>query len=358
MTPGPWAATAARSLDLARAAYREISLYAPDRTPCPVDLSDNTNLFGVPPSALAALRGSSESVITRYPALYAGDLKGAIAAYVGASPTDVVTGCGSDDVLDSAIRAFAEPGETLATPAPSFAMIPIFARMNGLRPVEVPLRPDHDIDADAMIATGARITYVCSPNNPTGTPASAGAVRRLIERARGLVIIDEAYAEFAGANWATEAPRHARLLVVRTMSKAFGLAGLRVGYAVGNREVVAEVEKSRGPYKVSSAAERAAVAALTDDGSWVRARIAEVIDIRARFTSELRALGLDPLPSVANFVLVPVRDAVSIALTMRRGGVAVRPMPGLPCIGDALRISIGPWEMMDAALTRLREALS
>ena len=344
-------------LDLARAAYREISLYAPDRSPCPVDLSDNTNLFGVPPSALEALRGAAESVVTRYPALYAADLKGALADYAGVDPSQVVTGCGSDDVLDSAIRAVAEPGEAVASPDPSFAMIPIFARMNGLRHIAVPLRPDRDIDADALLATCARVIYICSPNNPTGTLASESAIRRVIDRAPGLVILDEAYAEFAGVGRLGVAPDHPRLLVVRTLSKAFGLAGLRIGYAVGARALVAEVEKSRGPYKVNALAERAAVAALTRDREWVAGRIDEVIANRDRFSAELRAIGLEPLPSVANFVLVPVADANAIGLAMRHSGVAVRPMSKLPAIGDALRISIGPWPMMEAALDRLREAL-
>jgi len=344
------------SLDLARASYREISLYAPDRSPCAIDLSDNTNLFGVPPAALATLRSAAESTITRYPTLYAGSLKAALARYAGVEPNEVVTGCGSDDVLDSAIRAFAEPGEIVAMPEPSFAMIPIFARMNALKPVAVPLLPSYDIDADAMLATGARVIYICSPNNPTGTEASADAVRRILREARGLVILDEAYAEFAGAGYIAEAPRHEHLLVVRTLSKAFGLAGLRIGYACGATGLVATVEKSRGPYKVSALAERAAVAALEADRAWVTAHIVEAVQNRDRFAAELRGVGLAPLPSTANFVLVPIPDAAAIGAAMRKAGVAVRPMSGLTGIGDALRISIGPWVLMSGALDALRAA--
>jgi histidinol-phosphate aminotransferase len=345
------------ALELVRAAYREISLYAPDRSPCPIDLSDNTNLFGVPPTALATLREAAESAITRYPALYAGDLKGALARYIGVRPNEIVTGCGSDDVLDSAIRAVTEPGDAVAIPDPSFAMIPLFARMNGLHPIAVPLRADHDVDADALLATGARVIYVCSPNNPTATAASRDAVRRLIDDAPGLLIIDEAYAEFAGHGYAAKAPLSNRLLVVRTLSKAFGLAGLRVGYAVGTPELVAEVEKSRGPYKVSALAERASVAALTHDSAWVRQHIEETIANRDRFVAALRGLDLCPLPSVSNFVLLPVSRAIEAAATLRQRGVAVRPMPGLTGIGDALRISIGPWSMMEVVLELLPEVL-
>ena len=356
MTPSSTRPAAPTPRELARAAYRDISPYAPDRSPCAVDLSDNTNLFGVPPAALALLRGASESTISRYPTLYAGGLKAALASYTGVNPSEIVTGCGSDDVLDSAIRAVSEPGDTIAMSDPSFAMIPIFARMNALRPVEVPLRPDLDIDADRLLKTGAHIIYICSPNNPTGTRASDKAVRRILNEAQGLVILDEAYAEFAGAGYVSEAPRHDRLLVVRTLSKAFGLAGLRIGYAAGSAGLVAEVEKSRGPYKVSSLAEGAATAALTEDRPWVEAHIGEALRIRERLAAELRAMGLEPIPSEANFVLVPVRGAAAIGAAMRRSGVAVRPMPALPVIGDALRISIGPWPMLQIALDALRAA--
>ena len=344
------------SLELARASYREISLYAPDRSPCAIDVSDNTNLFGVPPTALDILRSAAVSTITRYPTLYAGGLKAALARYAGVEPSEIVTGCGSDDVLDSAIRAVAEPGSIVAVPDPSFAMIPIFARMNALRPVTVPLLPDHDIDADGLLATGARVIYICSPNNPTGTVASPDAVRRVLREARGLVILDEAYAEFAGSGYLAEAPRHARLLVVRTLSKAFGLAGLRIGYAAGSADLVAEVEKSRGPYKVNALAERAAIAALEDDRAWVTDHIREAVRNRDRFAAELRTLGLDPLPSAANFLLVPLEDAAAVGAAMRRAGVAVRPMPDLPVVGDAIRISIGPWPMMQSVLDALRAA--
>jgi histidinol-phosphate aminotransferase len=348
---------AVSGLEFARAAYRDISLYAPDRAPCAVDVSDNTNLFGVPPAAAAALAGAGGAAITRYPALYAADLKGALARYAGVHPREIVTGCGSDDVLDSAVRAFTEPGDSIAYPDPTFAMIPIFARMNGVTPVPVPLRSDWDLDAEALIATGARVIYLCSPNNPTSTAASRASIERVLEGAPGLVILDEAYAEYSGAEFVREAPARARLLVTRTLSKAFGLAGLRVGYATGSEALVAEVEKSRGPYKVGAPAERAAVAALTLDLDWVRARVREAIENRGRFIDTLRARSLSPLPSAANFVLVPVRDAAAAAGELRRLGVAVRPFPALPRIGDALRISIGPWPMMETVLARLAEVV-
>jgi histidinol-phosphate/aromatic aminotransferase/cobyric acid decarboxylase-like protein len=146
--------------------------------------------------------------------------------------------------------------------------------------------------------------------------------------------------------------------VVRTLSKAFGLAGLRVGYAIGSPPLVTEVEKSRGPYKVNALAERAAVAALRQDRDWVQQGIDTVLENRSRFEKELRLLRLSPLPSSANFVLFPVPDALALTKDLRALGVAVRPFTKLPQIGDALRISIGPWEMMEAALSALRKAIA
>jgi histidinol-phosphate aminotransferase len=346
-----------------RAAYERIPLYSPgpaDAAPCAVDVSDNTNLWGSPPAALAAMREAPDDMATRYPAAYGATLKAAIARYAGARESEVVTGCGSDDVLDSAIRAFGEPGDVIAHPEPSFSMIPVFARMSGLEPVGVPLlgaSRDYDVDADALLATGARIIYLCTPNNPTGTVTSRASVERVVERATGLVIIDEAYGEFAGDTFMGEAVRWGRVLVTRTLSKAFGLAGLRVGYGVASEHIVREVEKARGPYKVNGAAERAAAAALGSGLPWVREHATLAVQVRERLTSRLRGMGLRVLPSAGNFVLVESGRAPVLAAALRARGVQVRLFTDLPGIGDALRIGVGPWELMEQVLDGLREAL-
>ena len=339
--------------------FEGMEAYDPRREPCAVDLSDNTNLWGTPPAAARALRDFAESEITRYPAVYAARLKEALAEYAGVCSEEIVTGCGSDDVLDSALRALAEPGERIAVAEPTFVMASVFARMNGLEAVRVGLTGTFGLDADTLIATGARITYLCSPNNPTGNTFERSSIERVIRESPGVVILDEAYAEFMGDGFLGSAPSYENLLVVRTLSKAFGLAGARVGYAAGNAALVNAVEKSRGPYKVSAQAERAAMAALRDDRDWIAGRIDEVRANRARFASELGRLGLAPLASDANFVLVPVRDAAALAHRMRRGGsgVAVRPFAALAGIGDAVRITIGPWRLMEAALSALEEAI-
>jgi histidinol-phosphate aminotransferase len=288
--------------------------------------------------------------MTRYPSLYTDELRVRLASYVGVPPASIVTGCGSDQVLDCAMRAFAEPGDRVAHMDPSFVIIPTFARLSGLEPVGVPLTRTFDLDAERMLDTGARIMYLCSPNNPTGTLASRAAIERVIERAPGLVILDEAYAEFSGVSLAAEAATSGKLVVTRTLSKAFGLAGMRVGYGIATAELVRELTKARGPYTVTSASEATAVAALTHDLGWMRTHAAEAVANREKLIAALRARGLIALPSAANFVLVPTPRALELALALRRRGIAVRAFSGLPVVGDAIRMTVGPWPLMERVL--------
>ena len=357
---------------LARDAVRALPLYAPDLADCAIDVSDNTNLWGTPPAALRALRDAPLSALTRYPSLYSAPLREAILRYVTldrAPGIGVVTGCGSDDVIDATMRAFGAVGDRIALSVPTFSMIPTFARLNGLEPVAIPLTSTYDVDAERLVHIGAKITYLCSPNNPTATSLSRSAVEYVAEHASGVVLLDEAYAEFAAETFVDLVTRYERLIVARTFSKAFGLAGLRAGYGVGNRDVVGMVERARGPYKVNALAERAVLAALddTNDGlGWVRVHAALAVENRERLVVALRALNMVPLPSSANFVFVPTARAATLAARMRARGVLVRAFTGLPrdlpalagSNGDALRIGIGPWEMMEQVLQALTEALA
>jgi histidinol-phosphate aminotransferase len=338
---------------LKRVSYRDIPLYSTPKERSAIDLSDNTNLWGAPPSALRTLRATVEESVTRYPTAFKPELSEALAAYAGVAPDMIVTGCGSDDVLDCAFRAFAEPGDVICLPAPSFSMIPVFARTNGLVPVEVPLTARLDADAEAMIETGARITYLCSPNNPTGEAFSRESVEQIVRQAAGLVIIDQAYAEFGGESFIDLVSNGRPVLVTRTLSKAFGLAGLRVGYGIGSPEIVREIMKARGPYKVSGVADRAAIAVLENDQPWVAEHVADVVANRARFRKELAQRGISSLPSAANFVLLPVKDCAAVSRELRLLGIGVRALPALPGIGDAVRIGIGPWDLMERCLDAL-----
>ena len=339
-----------------RPGYEHVVAYRADRPSVDVDLSDNTNQWGAPPAALAAIRSVSPRDVSEYPPVDSTRLAKAIGAYVGVPPESTISGCGSDDLLDASMRALAQPGDRVAHPAPTFAMIPVLARANGLIPVPVPLRADGDVDADAMLATGARIMYLCTPNNPTGTAHARRSVEQVIANAPGVVILDEAYAEFADDVYTPTLPSLPHVFGTRTLSKSFGLAGLRVGYGVAAPAVINEVMKARGPYKVNAFAEAAATAALTHDAEWMRDIARQVRVIRPKFGAALEAIGLRPLPSHANFLCVPVANAAPIVESLYERGIAVRGLRALPGIGDALRIGLAPWPIMERVLDALRDA--
>ncbi len=336
--------------------YEALERYLPNRTPVAVDLSDNTNLWGPHPAADRTLREIAENGITRYPSAYADRLRDAVAERFGVDASCVTTGCGSDDVLDSAFRAASAPGGTVATLNPTFSMISALASMNGLSTHAVDWDPwaGPPPPPEELVGTDPDIVYVCRPNNPTGTAAPRGWMDDLLARAerRGtLVLIDEAYADFADDDWLRTASERERVLVLRTLSKAYGLAGLRIGYAVGSPTVALEVDKSRGPYKVSAVADASAAAALTDSSGWTDNVIQESRMMRGVLVEALRQRGFEPAPSAANFVLVRV-GSVPAALVdgeLRARGVAVRPFD-VPGLFNAIRITVAPWELLEQFL--------
>lgn len=326
-----------------------VERYVPTRPPCEIDLTDNTNLFGAPDALRRALELAPAAAVSRYPSPYSDALRTALAAYAGVRKEEVVTGCGSDDLLDASMRAFASPGDVLAYCPPTFGIVPTFGRANGLVPVAAKL------DVEALRQTGARVIYLCSPNNPTGEVLRAGFVDELLARTDAVVLLDEAYGEFANPEQSLLTRRHPRLVVVKTLSKAFALAGLRVGWAVGDADTIGELEKTRGPYKVGGVAEGAALAML-GEREWVWRCVEETRVLRARFAGELVARGFRPLASEANFLLVPVgRPVDEVTSRMRERGVSVRGFKALEGIGDAVRITIAPWPMLEACLSALTE---
>ena len=340
-----------------RAPFRDFPLYSPVRPPLRVELSANTNRWGVSPRVREILACADGAALTEYPTPYADELRDAIAERFGVARENVATGCGSDDVIDSALRAFCEPDALLVHPAPTFPMAEVFARMNALRTATVPLDPAGDFDVARLVELCPDVVYLCTPNNPTGAPIPKLTIERVLERTDALVLLDEAYAEFAGETLLGSALESGRALVVRTFSKAFGLAGARVGYALGAAPLIAAVEASRGPYKVGRLAERLALAALADR-EWTERTTAEAVAARQQLEAELRRRGLAVRPSRANFVLFEpaTAGAPAIAAALRARGIGVRAFPELGRAG-AIRVTVAPdperrllLEALDAAL--------
>jgi len=336
--------------------YEGIKRYDPGRAPVPVDLSDNTNLWGPHPAALARLQAAAPDDLRCYPELYADTVRAAVSERFGVPMECVTTGDGSDDVIDSAFRAAYGAGQTVSYPAPTFSMIGDFARMNGMEPRPVPWQQAVD-DPGKLLEGNPAVVYLCRPNNPTGAQLPEAWVDRLVDLAAArsggpLIVIDEAYADFAGETLIARAPEMRNVLVTRTCSKAYGLAGLRCSFAVASPEVVLEVDKSRGPYKVSRLACEVAALAIRDESGWVARTTAECLGNRERLRSELETRGIAQLPTSANFILIaaPSDNALDDAMALRAAGVQVRPFTGAPELGESLRVTVGPWPLLETFL--------
>ncbi|HEU4879597.1 MAG TPA: histidinol-phosphate transaminase, partial [Gemmatimonadaceae bacterium] len=210
---------------------------------------------------------------------------------------------------------------------------------------------------DEMRNANARITYLCSPNNPTGEVLSIDTIEAIASTAKGLVIVDEAYIEFGGSSCTGLLGRFENLLLTRTFSKALGLAGFRLGYGIASPAIIRRIEGARGPYKVSAISEAVGASVLDNDLEWVDDKAREAVANRELLAAAVVDMGLQPLKSGANFVLIPVNDSRELDARLRKRSVAVRAFQGLNGIGDALRVTVGPWPMMERFIDILSEVI-
>jgi histidinol-phosphate aminotransferase len=329
-----------------------------------VKLASNEGPFPPLPAALAALERTALE-LNRYPDGANTALEEALAARHGVPREAVCAGAGADGCLDVLSQAVLDPGDEVVCGWPSFPSYPIYAAKQGASARTVPLREGrYDLEAlAAAVSPRTKLVYVCLPNNPTGTMNAAAELDALLERLPGRVlpVVDQAYFEYVDDPDYPDAVerylrRGRRIVVLRTFSKIYGLAGLRVGYALGPPEVCAAMAKLRRPFDLSRDAQEAALASLGDPGELER-RARETRAGRARLEQVLRAHALEPAPgAVANFVYVPTPGpGAELAGRLLAAGVIVRPLAsfGAP---DAVRITVGTAEeieFLDAALGRV-----
>ena len=324
-----------------------------------VKLASNENPLGMPDSARAAMLAAVAD-IGRYPDANGFELKAAIAARYRVPAEWVTLGNGSNDILELAAHAFLQPRDSAIYSQYSFAVYALATQAVGARAIVVPAR-DHGHDLDAMqaaICEDTRLVFIANPNNPTGTFLSADQIARFIAQVpeRVVIVLDEAYNEyldpelrFDSTQWLRE---HPNLLISRTLSKAYGLAGLRVGFGLAQPELTDLLNRIRQPFNVNSLAQAAAVAALADEAFLERSRVLNRagLDQMQRGFAEL---GLEYIPSYGNFVLVRVGDAAAVYEGLLRAGVIVRPVTGYG-LPEWLRISVG----LPDENARLLEALA
>lgn len=334
-----------------------------------VKLDLNENPFGPSPKAIAALAEM------RHYNRYVGqeELREAIARYVGVDASHIVASNGADEMIDWVQRVFLDRGDAIIDCPPSFEMYGFFARVNGARILAVPRREDFSVDVDAIerncelgiVNQGERnsqlairnpkLIFLANPSNPDGSTTSRQDIERLLALPV-IVVLDEAYAEFAGESYAARVPVQTNLIVLRTFSKWAGMAGLRVGYCVAPQSIAAKILQCKSPENVNAAGIVAALASL-EDREYLMANVRRIIEERERLAAALVQLGfLLPLPSRANFILCHVvgRDARQINDALAARGILVRVF-SLPRLREYLRIAVGTQAENQVLVKALKE---
>ena len=324
-----------------------------------IKLDANENPYGPSVAARAALASLDTTHI--YPDPESRALRALLSEYVGVDAAYILAGAGADELIALILQLFLAPGDAIISAPPTFAMYAFDTPLAHGRVIEVPRREDFSLDVPAIEAaareSGAKLLFLCSPNNPDGSVIPPETVERLLALPL-VVVLDEAYIEFSGAeSFAPRVPHTPNLIVLRTFSKWAGLAGLRVGYGVFPAEIITHLWKIKQPYNVNVAADAAARASLADLPA-LRANVERLIAARERLERELATIPyLRPYPSRANFVLCRVvgRDAAELRRRLAQEyGILVR-YYNTSLLRDCVRISAGTPEQIDTLLNALRE---
>ncbi len=311
----------------------------------------NTSLMGPNPAIERALKRGFD--LSQYPSGYSDDLRSAIARRHGVSVEQVVVGDGSDEILDGIGKAFLDPGDTVVAPSPSFVMYAFYGKINFGSVVEIPLLDCFQLDVDAILAARAKVTFLASPNNPTGNAWSVTDIERVIRGSSGLVVVDEAYADFCGQDFCARVRDFENVVVTRTFSKSYGLAGLRVGYCIGPQAIVERLMAVKTPFTVGTLAELIALEALSDS-TYVSESVRIVGGERAWLSDQLAKLGMTAHPSDANFMLVSCgRPSRDIVRGLRDRKILVRDMSDFRGLAECFRMTIGRREHNQELLTAL-----
>ena len=325
-----------------------------------IKVASNENPFGPSPLAIAAMQKVLAN-LNLYPDGNVFYLKQKLAAKLGVEPANLIFGNGSNEIIEFVSHALLAPGDDVVVSQFCFAIYPIVAKMFGANVIVVPAK-DHGHDLTAMlkaITPKTRIVFVANPNNPTGTLAPREEVVQFVNEVPDdvLLVMDEAYIEFLDD--AVDLVPLIRLgvrknlILMRTFSKIYGFAGLRIGYGIGNPEFISALEKTRQPFNINSLAQAAALAALDDD-EHVRKTRANNFNGREFFSREFRDLKLEFVPSFANFILVRVGEGQKVFEAMQKQGVIVRPMGGYQ-LPEWIRISVGTPEENERSLKVLKQ---
>ena len=340
-----------------RPAIDALRAYAPGEQPPDgvdiVKLNTNENPYPPSPRALAALGAIDAESLRRYPQPFADTFRRSAAEVLGVDPEWILAGNGSDDLLTMLFRAVTGAGRAVAYPAPTYVLYRTLAAIQGAPVLEAPFDEEYTLPVDALADSGAALTLVANPNSPSGTAATVEQLAELADRAAGVVAVDEAYVAFADVSALDLVRRNDRVIVLRTLSKSHGLAGLRLGFGIAHPDLLSGLAKVKDSYNVDAVAAAVGAAAVRDV-AYTRETVERIRRTRARLGRALAGRGFRIWPSQSNFVLARPADGDARRLYhgLRERGVLVRYFAE-PGLADKLRITVGT----EQETTRLLSAL-
>jgi histidinol-phosphate aminotransferase len=341
-----------------RNAIEKMAPYVPGEQPRPgqrlIKLNTNENPYPPSPRVRKAVARAAGETLRLYPAPRADQFIANASAVYGVPITMILAGNGSDELLALIFRAVLGPGDSVAFPVPTYSLYETLAEIQEARVMRFRLEPDFSPPLERLARARAKLTIICNPNSPSGTFTRPAGLARLARGLRGrMLVIDEAYADFAPGNALDLLRRHPNVVLLRSLSKSFSLAGMRLGLCFARPQVIQTLLKVKDSYNLSRVALTAGAEALKDM-AWMRRNVERIKRTREAITVRLARMGFQVPPSAANFVLarMPGRDLGPLARALRKSGILVRHFP-TPAGRDALRISIGRPAEMNALLKAL-----
>ena len=322
-----------------------------------IKLNSNENPYPPSPTALKVLQEIDPEMLRRYPDPTGKSFRIAASQVLGVPDDWIAVGNGSDDLLNLIVRAVGEPGKQIVCPSPTYVLYRTLAQIQDVEFVEVPYPDDYKLPVDLLIASQGAVTFVASPNSPSGTAISLADLEKLAKDLSGILVIDEAYVDFAENDALELTKKYNNVIVLRTLSKGYSLAGLRLGFAIANPALLAELNKIKDSYNVDALAYKVAASAIADSDHKT-ANAEKVKASRAKLAVIFKELGFEVWPSQTNFLLVrPLGgDAERIYQTLKERGILIRYF-NQPRLEDKLRISVGTEEQNQILVKTLKEIL-
>jgi histidinol-phosphate aminotransferase len=321
-----------------------------------IKLNTNENAYPPSPAVMEALAQITPEQLRRYPDPVGTSFREAAARVNGVSPDNIMCCNGGDELLTIALRAFCDKARPVAYPVPTYSLYPVLANLQNCKVIEVPYDDEFNLPAK-LTSTGAALTIVCNPNAPTGSFISIDELASLADDLAGVLLVDEAYVDFAPDNAARLVKEFDNVIVLRSMSKGYGLAGLRFGYAIASADMMAGLFKVKDSYNVDTVGVALATAAIKDQ-KYFSQNVEKAKAERAKLSGQLRALGFAVPKSAANFVLAQSNNckASEIYEQLVSRNIYVRYF-SLPGLGDKLRITVGTPEQDDRLISALKEIM-